>query len=309
MNPVTPEALVALLADSGVLPSEAPTAAARERTLAAAMAARGPGRPAAAVPATTPVGALRATIAELADVLDSLPAESWSAPVPAYPGWTVAGLVAHLLGVERYVGRNVGLWSFTVDPAIEDDHLAVTAPVQAEWQGRSGPEVAAAWHESAVAVAEHAAGSDEDALATPVRYHQLTPSLASLLVVRVFEIWTHTDDIRAAVGLPLQAPDPARLALMTELAVGVLPLGMELEGRPRPGRTARVVLTGPGGGTWVTPLGPDGPDRPDTTLVADVVDFCRVAARRLEPAALDVVVEGDADLVMDMLVGVAAFAA
>jgi hypothetical protein len=34
-----------------------------------------------------------------------------------------------------------------------------------------------------------------------------------------------------------------------------------------------------------------------------------VAARRLDPVSLDAVVDGDTDVVMDMLVGVAAFAA
>ena len=62
----------------------------------------------------------------------------------------------------------------------------------------------------------------------------------------------------------------------------------------RPGAppwSARVVLTGAGGGTWVVDRGPAGTG--DLLVVADVVDYCRMASRRLAPDALDTVVEGD----------------
>ena len=43
--------------------------------------------------------------------------------------------------------------------------------------------------------------------------------------------------------------------------------------------------------------------------VADVVDFCRVAATRLDPASLDHDVEGDPELAREVLRAVAIFAA
>jgi hypothetical protein len=45
------------------------------------------------------------------------------------------------------------------------------------------------------------------------------------------------------------------------------------------------------------------------TVVADVVDFCRMAATRLPPEELDHDVAGDAELARDVLRAVAIFAA
>ena len=51
------------------------------------------------------------------------------------------------------------------------------------------------------------------------------------------------------------------------------------------------------------------PGRPDVVVVADVVDFCRVAARRMPADDLVCHVEGDRLLAADVLAGVAVFAA
>ena len=39
-------------------------------------------------------------------------------------GWSVTQLVAHLLEVDLYFGRQLGLWDHTIDDSLEDDHLA-----------------------------------------------------------------------------------------------------------------------------------------------------------------------------------------
>ena len=73
----------------------------------------------------------------------------------------------------------------------------------------------------------------------------------------------------------------------------------------------RLVLTGPGGGTWVQPLGlaaPTAGAAADVTIVADGARFCRMAGNLLAPGALDADVEGDATLVADVLTGARAFA-
>jgi hypothetical protein len=105
-------------------------------------------------------------------------------------------------------------------------------------------------------------------------------------------------------------PDPERLAAMSDVAARSLPTGMTLSGTARPGQSAKVVLLGGGGGTWTVPLAlgdPGGP--PAVTVVADVVDFCRVAATRLPPESLDHDVEGDVELAREVLRAVAIFAA
>ena len=106
-----------------------------------------------------------------------------------------------------------------------------------------------------------------------------------MLVVRTFELWTHDDDIRRAVGLPLNDLDDERLALMSGALIDVLPLGMALAGTTRPGRTARIELTGPGGGRSFDVAARTRRDcaaRPDLTIEASALDLCRLA---VEPAA------------------------
>jgi len=134
--------------------------------------------------------------------------------------------------------------------------------------------------------------------------------VATMLVVRTFEIWTHTDDIRRAIGRPVDAPDAPSLTLMSNLAVNALPLGLALSGRSVAQRTARIVLTGPGGGTWDQALAVgEVAGAPDVTLVLDVVDYCRLASRRIAPDEVAVDIEGDAALGRHVLVGAGVFSA
>ena len=72
----------------------------------------------------------------------------------------------------------------------------------------------------------------------------------------------------------------------------------------------RVVLEGAGGGSWVQPLDLGGaPGEPVLTVVADAVEFCRVAAKRTPPADLACTVVGDASLAPSVLAAAAVFAA
>jgi hypothetical protein len=74
-------------------------------------------------------------------------------------------------------------------------------------------------------------------------------------------------------------------------------------------RTIRFVLTGAAGGCYTAALRPgDAPGRPDATIVADAIDVCRVAARRLPPDQLEVVIDGDRQLADLVLAGLDAFA-
>jgi hypothetical protein len=74
------------------------------------------------------------------------------------------------------------------------------------------------------------------------------------------------------------------------------------------GATARIVLTGAGGGDWLVPLGPGKPAPPDVTLTADVVDWCLVVGERMAPEACAHAVEGEGALAADLLAAAPAFA-
>ena len=73
------------------------------------------------------------------------------------------------------------------------------------------------------------------------------------IVVRAFETWIHTDDLRRVAGGTRGArARPRHLALMSDLA-GADPAARAggCAAREHDGKTARLVLTGDGGGDWL----------------------------------------------------------
>jgi len=186
----------------------------------------------------------------------------------------------------------------------------MTLPIIDAQRARHPAETRQAWERSAWAVVGLLEASGPDLLQRRIDLYGISTSARTALVARMFELWTHADDVRRALGQPLVDPDPERLAAMSDVAARSLPTGMTVAGTARPGQSAKVVLLGGGGGTWTVPLAlGDRGGPPAVTVVADVVDFCRVAATRLAPEDLDHDVEGDVGLAAEVLRAAAIFAA
>jgi uncharacterized protein (TIGR03083 family) len=135
-------------------------------------------------------------------------------------------------------------------------------------------------------------------------------SLPSALVIRAFETWTHCHDIAAVLDRAEPPVDPSVLRTMAELGVQTLPIALAAKGYEYPGRTARVVLSGPGGGDWTIACTPNetvGPI-PDVVLRVPVVEFCRRFADRLAVDAVPVEIEGDPELGRALVDAAPAFA-
>ena len=280
----------------------------REQTLSAARSRRGIGTAIPEVADLPANEAYRRTIEALDGLLASLSPLDWDAPT--IEGWTVKGLVTHLVAVEEYFGRQLGLWPLDIDEALEADHLEMTRAFVASWSGRTAAEVLARWRELTSMITTHLGSLERDAGRRPLHFHFLDTSLSTVLITRVFEVWTHDEDIRRATGRPLAAPEPARLRRMSRIAVPSMPFGLAMGGVDAAGRTARIVLTGPGGGTWDTALGlGETPGELEATVVVDVVDYCRLAARRLAPDEVHFTAEGDESLARQILSGAGVFSA
>ncbi len=130
------------------------------------------------------------------------------------------------------------------------------------------------------------------------------------LVIRAFETWTHHDDIREALGREETLPAPAVIRAMTELSIRSLPLAMAVRGTAHSHRIARLVLTGAGGGEWTFACAPGeaAGGAPDVVIRVSVVDWCRRVADRIEPDAMPIEVDGDAELAHDVVRAANAFA-
>jgi hypothetical protein len=150
-------------------------------------------------------------------------------------------------------------------------------------------------------------------LAAKVPMHGASFGLGPRLVMQSFETWIHADDIRRALGRPLEPPSPGDLHAMADFSLRNLPIWMELTGRAHPGRTARVVLTGAGGGSWLVPMG-DGTAAEtaeaavDVELEVDVVAWCHRVGERVTTDGIEARVEGDAALARDLLEAASAVA-
>lgn len=253
----------------------------RERVLDAARAARAPGRAVPEIPVIAPAEAFGRAADAFQAALNALASEQWR--VPVLRDLDVQGLVGHLIGVEHDVQR-----ALAGDAEVASaDHVTSTQPAAIAQRGRAPAETHAEWREAAGRTSTLVRTADPGQV---VVVHGVRLPLGSLLVVRAFELWTHENDVRAAVGLPASAPDPSTLELMTDLAAKLLPHGVaRVDPRSTP-IDLHLVLTGTGGGTWDIALGNRSGELgevPDVLIVASAIGFCRLVANRIRPGDLE----------------------
>jgi uncharacterized protein (TIGR03083 family) len=276
----------------GAAESLRPPASLRDRVRDAVRAAR-PAAPAGDAALDTYLGlsdALAGVLRRLPDdVLDETTANGLSAH----------DLVVHMAAQESLLAQEAGVSPCPdVDEADIDARTAALVPRFADG---SVADAADLWRRSVDANAAWARAN----AGGHVNWRGLDMSRDDAIVVRAFETWLHTDDLRRAAGWAPEPPSTGELTMMSELASRMLPLALMLTDRAQPGRTARLVLTGAGGGSWLVPMGDAAPGRePDVTLTADVVDWCLLVGDRLAPGELRYTVDGDASLA-DALVAAA----
>ena len=248
-----------------------------------------------------PPGELYASrVAALQSLLAELDDDDWGCVASPYE-WTVHGLIAHLLVIEQYSAALLGLGAMPLGDA--GDHLALGADaIAAELEG-SPQATVEHWSAVAQSIVDHV-GSDRFDPDAPMSMHGWPFSVSSGLVARAFELWTHTDDICRATGRDTRSAGPRELRTMSSFSVSSLPFLLPSVDPDLPMAPTRVVLTGSGGGTF--DIGGHGERA--ALVVTDVVDYCRVVARRIDPGELERTVEGDTRLVAGLLEASRAFA-
>jgi uncharacterized protein (TIGR03083 family) len=269
---------------------------------------KAPQHPGWSEPGATRISALSAfvdTAAELGTLLDTLAGEDWRQRTRV-DGVAVRDLVEHLVGMERYLLGQLGRRPRLVADRREDHWPATRLAVADLVDEPNGVVTFRWWFE----VMDLIGACGELGPDHPISYHHLAGNLHGLLVSRIFELWTHGDDIRQAIGQPLNLLDDARLTLMVSELMEALPIGVMLSGNALPGRSARFDITGSGGRTYDVALAfGEMPGAPDVIITADALELCRFAANRLGESELAPVVEGDGSLLDPVLVAVTAFAA
>lgn len=236
----------------------------------------------------------------LGTVVDELPPDTLD--VPTVNGLTARQLVVHMAAQESLLALHAGVP--VVPDLAETDIEARTAALLAELEARPVDDAAALWRDAVDANAAWARANS----GSTVTWRGIPMTRDDAIIVRAFETWIHTDDLRRASGRPLEAPSAGQLAVMSEFASRVLPFSLVLAERPRPGTTVHLVLTGEGGGDWVVALDGGEPGEPDVELTADVVDWCRRVGDRIAADELRYTVRGDEAVAADLVAAASSLA-
>jgi uncharacterized protein (TIGR03084 family) len=218
---------------------------------------------------------------ELDGILASLDDDGWATPTRC-PGWSVADVVLHLAQTSELAAAtghpsfDERLHWFMPDDACTVDEGAERA-VLAE-RGANTAQLLRRWRDAEAAqrrhLTFHLAGS-EPKRRLPWVVGELSPR--TLATTRLSETWIHTTDIADALGVGLVPAD--RLWHVARLAWRTLPYAFARAGYVLHGSVA-LELSGPSGATWS--LSAD--DHPLTIVRGPGLEFCLVAARRLDPA-------------------------
>jgi uncharacterized protein (TIGR03083 family) len=274
----------------------------RSSVLAAART-RATGAPTGDPPADPAVDLYDGEMAALAEVVAGL--EPAALDLDTANGLSVRDLIVHCAAQESLAAQLAGVP--TVADVDSEDIDTRTAALVEHFAHRPEAEAVELWRESVDAV--HGWAADPANRDATVHWLGADIPRADVLTIRAFESWIHADDMRRATGRPLVSPPASHLSLMSDFSGRTTGLGLFMVGRSRPGRTARLVLTGDGGGEWLIAMGGGEPGpSPDVTLTTDVVDWCRLVGERIAAADLDCTVEGNASLADDLLAAASALA-
>jgi uncharacterized protein (TIGR03083 family) len=216
---------------------------------------------------------LRAGLVELLRALDP---PDWSLPT-ACPGWTVADVVTHLVGVElgNVSRRRDGHW---IDPPAGADLPAWLAALNQSWVDAArllSPrvladllDVAGAWFEA------HANSLDLDTSGPPVWWVGPDPVPVWLDVAREYtERWVHQQQIRDATGRP-GLDGPRHVGPVVATFVHALPRSLAAVPAARGRRS-----------TWWSPARAAAPGTPSVTRAPPASAGTYVPARRPRPPA------------------------
>ena len=144
-----------------------------------------------------------------------LTAEDWDRP--AVNGLTVGELVGHLDRHAAVDGGRIRARRADRDTGQSStDHIESTREAITAGSRQSPAEAADEFARVSKVLINHLAGLDAQGLAAQSRFGSIVADIRFLLIVRVFELWTHDNDLRRAVGLDRVEPDPDRLWMMTQ---------------------------------------------------------------------------------------------
>ena len=166
--------------------------------------------------------AYRDTLGNVGEIVSPLDAASWNLPTGC-PGWTVRDIVAHVSAVESFlIGREPPAHRVSGSLAHVRPGLAELTEIGVDYRRPWPLEDLLAEYREVVAIRlqQLDAVRDEQLETDAIGIFGITKLLSSL-TTRVFDLWSHEQDIRRAVGKPGGFDGPAGLHSRELLARGV----------------------------------------------------------------------------------------
>lgn len=187
-------------------------------------------------------------------------------------GWSVSDVVLHLAQSEEAVLSSTGAApSFTPSPQATTMDDLVEEWVTSE-RGLPPDKILARWQDASRAALKALREADPSELFAWAT-NPLKPR--TLATTRLSEHWIHANDIAQPLGVAY--PDTDRMWHIARLAHRTIPYAYGRAGRDDP-PTVRVELTSPSAETWEF-----GDADAECVIKGSASDFCRIAARRLDP--------------------------
>lgn len=224
-------------------------------------------------------------------LLAPLGPDEWSRPSPDCPGWTVADLVLHLAQADEWVmagpteGNAAAAVRMAGGSASPGDTTDDTVDrMVANERGASPQQALTRWRESSSALREFFLARDPR---EPLPWIFGALPARTLATTRLVECWIHTRDVANALGTT--AHDGDQLWHVARLAWRTLPFVSAQAGHPEISpECVRLNLTAPDSDDrWTF-----GPDDAATSISGTALDFCLVAARRVDPSTTALVARG-----------------
>lgn len=243
------------------------------------------------------VDAWQASITTTADLVSQLTESELLAPTDC-PGWSVRDVVAHLAHLEHVLtGESEGPVDGLTVPSDYTD-----AGVDARRELPFAQVLEELRTATAARTAFLAELPDDASQPAPVTPAGAPWSWDTLLRNRALDAWVHEQDIRRAVDQPGGLDTAGAFITTMTFAAGMSYVLGKKVGAPA-GTSVRWEITGPVALGVGAVVGDDGRARrddaiidPTTTLTLSTEAFTVLAAGRRGPEALEVKVEGDAEL-------------
>lgn len=250
----------------------------------------------------TYVAALAEVWDGLAAAVDGITESQWCLPTDL-PGWSVKDNVAHLSSIEGLLAGE----PYPSDHVLPDDlphvrhefarYMEVLVDVRRAWPGSA---VLAELRDVTARRLAHLRTLTDADLDTEVSGELGNPLvLGAMLPRRVFDSWTHEQDVRRALGLPRALTTAGADISRQRLLRGLTTLGEDVPDVV--GRTVVIETTGAMPSvstlTYDPPLYADG-DAPDADVrfTIDVETFLRLGAGRVAYDPSLVTIDGDVAL-------------